>query len=97
MSDLRVDITVESSNCDCGPYRRSDLELHTLDCAAALEAQRRSFAYGNAAIGNPRVTRELIDRIADRDTIDVTPKKGLAWWVRILVRLAKWVLRRYVP
>ncbi len=27
--------------------------------------QRRSFAYGNVAIGNPRVTREMIDEAAD--------------------------------
>lgn len=30
------------------------------------EEQRRSFAFGNANIENPRVTRELIDRVADR-------------------------------
>lgn len=30
------------------------------------EAQRRSFAYGNAAIDNPHVTREMIDRAADQ-------------------------------
>jgi hypothetical protein len=29
------------------------------------EAQRRSFAYGNANIENSRVTREMIDRAAD--------------------------------
>ncbi len=29
------------------------------------EAQRRSFAFGNASIENPRVTRELVDRVAD--------------------------------
>lgn len=28
------------------------------------EAQRRSFAFGNASIGNGRVTRGLVDRIA---------------------------------
>lgn len=28
------------------------------------EAQRRSFAYGNAKIENDRVTREMIDRAA---------------------------------
>lgn len=31
---------------------------------ADREAQRRSFAFGNVKIGNPRVTRELIDRAA---------------------------------
>lgn len=29
------------------------------------EQQRRSFAYGNAVIENPRITREMIDRAAD--------------------------------
>ncbi len=30
------------------------------------EEQRRSFVYGNLNIENPRVTRELVDRVADR-------------------------------
>ncbi len=30
------------------------------------EEQRRSFAFGNANIENPRVTRQLIDQVADR-------------------------------
>jgi hypothetical protein len=29
------------------------------------EEQRRSFAYGNTAIENSRITRELIDRVAE--------------------------------
>ncbi|MCB9384579.1 MAG: hypothetical protein H6509_08185 [Bryobacterales bacterium] len=29
------------------------------------EAQRRSFAYGNAKIENPRITRAMIDRQAE--------------------------------
>ena len=29
------------------------------------ETQRRSFAFGNASLENPRVTRELVDRVAD--------------------------------
>ncbi len=33
---------------------------------ADREEQRRSFAFGNANIENPRVTRELVDRVADR-------------------------------
>lgn len=32
---------------------------------AEREAQRRSFAYGNAALANPAVTRELVDRVAE--------------------------------
>ena len=31
---------------------------------AEQEAQRRSFAYGNAHIENNRVTREMVDRAA---------------------------------
>ena len=33
--------------------------------AEQREAQRRSFAYGNIKIENPRVTREMINRAAD--------------------------------
>ena len=29
------------------------------------ELQRRSFAYGNTAIENPRITREMVNRAAD--------------------------------
>lgn len=29
------------------------------------EAQRRSFAYGNAKLSNPRVTREMVDQAAE--------------------------------
>ncbi len=34
--------------------------------AAEAEAQRRSFAYGNAHIENERVTREMVDAAAER-------------------------------
>jgi hypothetical protein len=33
---------------------------------ADKEAQRRSFAYGNAHIENERVTREMVDEAADK-------------------------------
>jgi hypothetical protein len=33
---------------------------------ADKEAQRRSFAYGNAHIENSRVTREVVDAAAER-------------------------------
>jgi hypothetical protein len=33
---------------------------------AELEAQRRSFAYGNCAIGNPNVTRALVAEVAEK-------------------------------
>jgi hypothetical protein len=32
---------------------------------AEKEEQRRSFAYGNAKIENPRITREMIDQAAE--------------------------------
>lgn len=33
---------------------------------AEKEAQRRSFAYGNAHIENDRVTREMVDKAAEK-------------------------------
>ena len=30
------------------------------------EEQRRSFAYGNAALSNPNITREMVDDAAER-------------------------------
>jgi len=30
------------------------------------EVQRRSFVYGNTAFENDRITRELVDRVAER-------------------------------
>lgn len=34
--------------------------------AEQREKQRRSFAYGNAKISNPMVTREMVDQAAER-------------------------------
>lgn len=34
--------------------------------AAQVSAQRRSFAYGNTAIENPRITRAMIDEEAQK-------------------------------
>lgn len=34
--------------------------------SAEAEAQRRSFAYGNAKAENDRVTREMVDKAADQ-------------------------------
>lgn len=51
---------------------RSKLELlleracNRFPTPAEIEEHRRSFAYGNAALENPAITRELIDRVADR-------------------------------
>jgi hypothetical protein len=39
-----------------------------------LEAQRRSFAYGNAAIENPDITREMVDKAARQ--IEAETHKG---------------------
>ena len=38
--------------------------------AAQREEQRRSFAYGNIKIENDRITRETIDRVAERLSTD---------------------------
>lgn len=59
------------------PDRSSGLVWMTEETANALaqaaadmtddqrEAQRRSFAYGNCAIDNPNVTRQMVDDVAD--------------------------------
>ena len=31
-----------------------------------LDEQRRSFAYGNTAIENPLITREMVDQVAEK-------------------------------
>lgn len=33
---------------------------------AQREAHRRSFVYGNGVIENPRITREIVDQVAER-------------------------------
>ena len=50
MSDLKE--LIEKSRL----YRMSDSEK---------EAQRRSFAYGNAKIENERITKEMVNKAAD--------------------------------
>lgn len=40
------------------------------------EAQRRSFAYGNANIENAAVTRDLIDQVADEIPLDTSSFAG---------------------
>ena len=32
------------------------------------EEQRRSFVYGNTAFENPKITRDMVDRLADEGT-----------------------------
>jgi uncharacterized protein with von Willebrand factor type A (vWA) domain len=41
--------------------------------SAAAEAQRRSFAYGNTHIGNPRITREMVDAQAEAMRDEAAP------------------------
>jgi hypothetical protein len=41
------------------------LELHIEMTGGEAEEQRRSFAYGNVALSNPNVTREMIDEQAE--------------------------------
>lgn len=40
-----------------------------------LEAQRRSFAFGNANISNPKVTRKMVDRAAKQLKQEKNTKK----------------------
>lgn len=51
-----------------GPTSERKLQsaLNGLISPTDLEAQRRSFAYGNASLSNPDVTREIVDREAER-------------------------------
>jgi len=43
-----------------------ELARKTRMTPAQLEAQRRSFAYGNTKIENPRLTRDSINRAAEK-------------------------------
>jgi hypothetical protein len=43
-----------------------DRTRHTAMTPEAAEAQRRSFAFGNANIENDRVTRDVVDAAAER-------------------------------
>jgi hypothetical protein len=45
---------------------------HVTMTPADREAQRRSFAFGNCAIENPLITRELVERVAGRTPIGRT-------------------------
>jgi hypothetical protein len=42
--------------------------------APEREAQRRSFAYGNTKIENPRITRQTVDEQAERLRSQKTPR-----------------------
>lgn len=46
--------------------RLLDAAKETELTSSEKEAQRRSFAYGNTKIENDRVTRDLVDREAER-------------------------------
>ena len=49
----------------------------TVQTPQEKEEQRRSFAYGNTKIENPRITREMVDREAealDRAAADSSPR-----------------------
>jgi hypothetical protein len=42
-----------------------DAAKNAVTTAQEKEEQRRSFAYGNTKIENPRITREMVDRAAE--------------------------------
>jgi hypothetical protein len=64
-----VAIFVESRHGDTAMSK--DLEIlieaarKVVPSADQQEEQRRSFAYGNTAFENPRITREMVDRQAE--------------------------------
>ena len=49
----------------CTKLRATVREVWPKPTAKEMEEQRRSFAYGNVALHNPNVTRELVDQVAD--------------------------------
>ncbi len=59
------------------------LEALAVDSSKRMDdAQRLSFAYGNANISNPDVTREMVQEAADRLELGVMwkkEKKNLKW------------------
>lgn len=64
---------------------RPSLDLNTLietaraykPTPAEEEEQRRSFAYGNVALHNPNVTREMVDKVADE--MKQKPRSGVQY------------------
>jgi hypothetical protein len=42
-----------------------DKARQSIPTSEEKEEQRRSFAYGNTRIENPRITREMVDKAAD--------------------------------
>jgi hypothetical protein len=46
--------------------RLIELARHVKMSASDNEAQRRSFAFGNAAFENPRITKEMVEREAEK-------------------------------
>ncbi len=49
---------------DC-PWMAAYIRAHPMS-PEEKEAQRRSFAYGNTHLSNPNITRETVDRAAER-------------------------------
>ena len=46
--------------------RLIELARHVKMTASDAEAQRRSFAYGNAAFENPLITKKMVDQEAEK-------------------------------
>lgn len=56
-------VWVERRFLDAG--LREALRRSAAEYRDAVEAQRRSFAYGQVAMHNPTITREMVDAVAD--------------------------------
>ena len=59
--------------------------------AETREAQRQSWVRGEMGMGND--AQEAADRYG---TPKAEPNKS-PWYVRLLLRLARWVIKRYIP
>lgn len=65
---ILIDINKASNQSTIDILKEGITDAIALHEQRQAEAQRRSFAFGNASIDNPNVTREAIDKAADAAT-----------------------------
>lgn len=65
LGDLIEKVKLVRYNSDADFVQRGNVNLSPED----REAQRRSFAYGNVALSNPNVTREMVDDVAKKQKV----------------------------
>ena len=64
---IRTEISIKVERAICCESTKTEERAITYErtIAAEREEQRRSFVFGNCALENPDITRELVDRVAD--------------------------------